>query len=316
MWRDPFEPSRQLQGFDGRWQRDAPLAPRTHIRIGGRCDWLVEPASETDVVRVVRACRERGLALRVLGGGSNLLVDDAGLDGVVMSLARLDRVVRDGPRVRSGAGVPLPRLLRLTRQAGLAGLETLAGIPAQVGGAVAMNAGTRAGETFDRLVTLTVVDPQGELRLLRRDALRPRYRDGGLGAALVLAAEFELQPDDPEAIAMRFEDLLAERNATQPVSERSLGCVFRNPPGDAAARLIERAGCKGMACGSIRVSEKHANFFLNEGGGTAADFQALMEAVRGRVRFEFGVDLQPEIRHWVRGRSGDAAAFTNLCRRA
>lgn len=275
-----------------------PLGPMMHLRIGGPADWFLEPYAEEDVALAVRVCRDLDVPLRVLGGGSNVLVADEGVPGAVLHLANLNRIVRDGERVTAGAGVTLPSLLRATKDVGLAGLEILTGIPAQVGGAVAMNAGTRDGETFDHLVSLTVVEPDGRIVVRGPEAFRAVYRDGGLGGAIVLQASFELTPDDPKAIFERFSQSLKRRNATQPVSQRSVGCVFRNPDGDAAGRLIEAAGCKTLRAGGIEVSGLHANYFLNEGSGSAADFVALMDEVRKRVRDRFGVDLHPEVKFW------------------
>jgi UDP-N-acetylmuramate dehydrogenase len=287
-----------LRGMAGAVRKEAPLAPMTHLRVGGPAEWLVEPFAEEDAALVVRTCRDADVPLRVLGGGSNLLVADAGVRGAVLHLGAMNRIVRDRNLVTAGAGVTLASLLRATKEVGLAGLETLTGVPAHVGGAVAMNAGTREGEAFDHLVSITVLDRDGEIAVLPRAECAPVYRDGGLGDRIVLTATFELRPDDPDAIFARFSQSLKRRNATQPVTQRSVGCVFRNPPGDAAGRLIEAAGCKTMTVGGIEVSGLHANYFLNLGGGSSAEFVALMAAVRERVRQKFGVLLEPEVKLW------------------
>lgn len=287
-----------LGAFGGVIRENVSLAPLTHVRIGGAARLFVEPFTEDEVARLVRACLDLGYPLRILGGGSNLLVPDAGIDAVVVSLAALNRTVRDGPRVTAGAGVSLPSLLRQTKDAGLAGLELLTGIPAVVGGAVAMNAGTHDGETFQHIVSLAVVNPAGEIEVWDKSRFAPRYRDGGLGGAIVLHATFELRPDDPRAIFARLETSLKKRNATQPVTERSVGCVFQNPACGAAARLIDAAGCKSMRVGGISVSVKHANYFVNDGGGTCVDFMELLAQVQARVRGHAGVELEPEVRIW------------------
>jgi UDP-N-acetylmuramate dehydrogenase len=274
------------------------LAPLMHLRIGGPADWFLEPYAEEDVALAVRACRELDVPLRVLGGGSNVVVADGGVRGAVLHLGSLNRIVRDGNRITAGAGVTLPSLLRATKEVGLAGLEQLTGIPAMVGGAVAMNAGTRDGETFDHLVSLTLADGDGSIVVHGKDRFRASYRDGGLRDAIVLTATFELTPDDPKAIFERFSTSLKKRNATQPVSQRSVGCVFRNPAGDAAGRLIEAAGCKTLRAGGVEVSGMHANYFVNDGTGSAADFTALMDEVRARVKERFGVVLEPEVKFW------------------
>lgn len=282
----------------GSVREQVPLAPYMHLRIGGPAEWFVEPFAEADVAMVVTACRDLDLPLRVLGGGSNVVVADAGVPGVVMHLASLNRMVRDGQRLTAGAGVTLPTLLRNTKEVGLAGLERLTGIPAMVGGAVAMNAGTRDGETFDLLTSLTVVEPDGRIAVWGRDRFRQQYRDGGLAGAVALQATFELTPDDPAAIFARFSASLKKRNQSQPVSQRSVGCVFRNPAGDAAGRLIEQAGLKGTRQGGIEVSGLHANYFVNDGTGTAAAFVQLLQDVRAAVRSRFGIELEPEVKFW------------------
>jgi UDP-N-acetylmuramate dehydrogenase len=282
----------------GAVRENVSLAPLTHLRIGGPADWFVEPYAEEDVATAVRVCRELDVPLRVLGGGSNILVADAGVRGVVLSLANLNRMVRDEVRITAGAGVTLPSLLRATKDVGLAGLERLTGIPAVVGGAVAMNAGTRDGETFDRLLSLTLVETDGSIEVRGRDRFDSAYRDGRLRGAIVVQATFELEPDDPKAIFERFSASLKKRNATQPVSQRSVGCVFQNPAGDAAGRLVEAAGCKTLRIGGIEVSGLHANYFVHHGAGSAADFMALMHEVQRRVREESGVELEPEVKFW------------------
>ena len=269
-----------------------------HLRIGGPAEWFVEPFDEEGVAATVRACRERDLPMRILGGGSNVVVADQGVPGVVVHLGNLNRMQREERRVTVGGGVTMASLLRSTREAGLAGLEKLTGIPAEVGGAVAMNAGTRDGETFEHLVSLTVVEPDGRLGVRSQADFRPRYRDGALGGAVVVQATFELTEDRPDAIFERFSASLQKRNASQPVTQRSVGCVFQNPDGDAAGRLIQEAGCKTLRKNGVQVSDKHANYFVNDDTGTAADFVALMDEVRSRVQQSFGVELRAEVKFW------------------
>lgn len=284
--------------FQGAIRREVSLAPLTHLRIGGRAEWLVEPVTESAVAAVYGLCAAEEVPVRILGGGSNLLVDDAGVRGVVISLERLNRIVRDDNRVTAGAGVSLATLMRQVRQVGLAGVELLCGIPAQVGGAVAMNAGTRDLETFDRLVSITTVGPDGRVQVDEPAAFPHRYRNGGLGDRVCVQATFELEPDHSETIFDRFKASLQRRNHTQPVTEHSVGCVFTNPEGDSAGRMIEAAGCKGMERGALQVSQLHANYFVNRGEGTSDEFLALLDDVKGRVAAEFGVELVPEVKFW------------------
>lgn len=287
-----------LRKLRGAVRQGAPLSSATHLRLGGPAEWLVEPLSDAELLTVLRVCRDLDVPVRVMGGGSNLLIADRGVPGVVISTAALDRIDVDGNRISAGPGVSLPFLLRLARERGLAGLEPLAGIPAMVGGAVAMNAGTREGETFDRIVSLTLAETTGDVSVLSRRECKPRYRDGGLGRRIVLRATFELWADSPAEIHARFVRSLSRRNATQPVTEKSIGCVFRNPPGHSAGQLIDAAGCKRMSSGAMTVSDVHANFFVNRGGGTSQDFLTLVDEVRARVLDHAGVELRPEFRMW------------------
>ena len=287
-----------LTGMRGAVRENVALAPYMHLRVGGPADWFLEPFTEEDAALCVRVCRENDVPLRVLGGGSNILCSDGGVRGAVVHLGHHNRMVRDKLRITAGAGVTLASLMRSTKELGLAGLEKLTGIPAHVGGAVAMNAGTRDGETFEYLTSLTLLEPTGELVVWSKKDMKPRYRDGGLEGRTVLHATWELHEDDPNAIFQRFSESLKKRNATQPVSQRSVGCVFKNPPGDAAGRLIEASGCKTMRNGGIEVSGVHANYFINSGTGTCTQFVELLEEVRKRVQSQFGVYLEPEVKFW------------------
>ncbi|MEY4829955.1 MAG: UDP-N-acetylenolpyruvoylglucosamine reductase MurB [Planctomycetota bacterium] len=287
-----------LSGMRGAVRENVVLAPYMHLRVGGPADWFLEPFTEEDAALCVRVCRENDIPLRVLGGGSNVLCSDHGVRGAVLHLGDHNRMVRDQNRITAGAGVTLASLMRSTKELGLAGLEKLTGIPAHVGGAVAMNAGTRDGETFEYLTSLTLLDPSGELVVWSKKDMKPRYRDGGLDGRIVLHATWELHEDDPNAIFQRFSESLKRRNATQPVSQRSVGCVFKNPPGDAAGRLIEASGCKTLRNGGIEVSGLHANYFINTGSGTCAQFVELIDEVRKRVQSQFGVYLEPEVKFW------------------
>jgi len=211
-----FDLSVALRPMRGAVRRNVSLLPLTHGRIVGPAEWFLALYAEEDVALALGICREHDVPVRVLGGGSNLLVADEGVRGAVLSLVNLNRMVRDGNKIMAGAGVTLASLQRSTKELGLAGLEVLTGIPAQVGGAVAMNAGTREGSTFDHLVSLTVVDGEGRLSTWGKEQFHAVYRDGNLGAAIALQATFELRPDDPQAIFARFSQSLKKRNATQP----------------------------------------------------------------------------------------------------
>jgi len=267
---------------------DEPLAPHTTFRVGGPADVLVEPRDEGELVEVLRAAGEQEIPLRILGGGANLLVRDEGVRGAVVRLSRLDG--RRGDRVQ--AGRPLPRLVRETLREGLGGLEALAGIPGTLGGAIRMNAGGRAGTIGDVVRAVEVLTLGGEFRRLPRPAVGFRYRGSALDGCVVVAAELELRPS-PQA-PERFASLLRDKRRTQPLDRCSAGCIFKNPPGQAAGRLIEACGLKGVRCGGARVSPRHANFIVNEGGATASDILRLIDLIRKRVP----VPLELEVQVW------------------
>lgn len=267
---------------------DEPLARHTTFRIGGPADVLVEPRDEEELAGVLRLAAREGVPLRILGGGANLLVRDEGVRGAVVRLTGLNCRRRN----RVQAGFPLPRLVRQTLEEGLGGLEPLAGVPGTVGGAVRMNAGGRHGTFGDVVRFVEILTPSGERRRLTRDEAGFRYRGSALDGNLVVAVELDLRPD--AGAAARFASLLEEKRRTQPLDLPSAGCVFKNPPGGAAGRLIEECGLKGARSGAARVSPLHANFIVNEGGATAADVLRLIDRIRGRVP----VPLELEIEVW------------------
>jgi UDP-N-acetylmuramate dehydrogenase len=295
---------REGDGWKGVIREGVSLGKHSHMRIGGNASVFIEPWAEEDAAHVVRVCREKGLPYRVLGGGSNLLISDEGVDEVVLYLGQWKRVVRDEQVLIASAGASLPSLLRMAKEAKLTGLEHLIGIPAMVGGAVAMNAGTRYGECFDTLQSVRLISAQGELETRERADCSPGYRDGGLGEAIVTTASFGLEPGNVHEIQERMERMLKERNQTQPVSERSCGCIFENPKGPdvpegcSAGRLIDEAGLKGERVGDIEVSTKHANYFVNKGEGTAAQVLELIQRVRERVLESSGIRLELEVKLW------------------
>jgi UDP-N-acetylmuramate dehydrogenase len=275
-----------------------PLARHTTLRIGGPADLLVDALGEAAVVAVVRAANDEEVPLELLGLGSNVLVPDEGLRGVVLRLSGdLRRIRIRGRRLSAGAGVPLPLAARRAAKAGLSGLEALSGFPSTVGGAVFMNAGCYGTEIRDVLVSARLVSRAGE-RLRRSVAeLEPGYRVTNLklSRAIVTRALFELAPGEPAALLARIDALNQKRWASLPSGVPNAGSIFKNPPGDYAGRLIEACGLKGRSHGGARISEKHANVIVNAGGASAADVLALMRAVRAAVAERFGVVLENEV---------------------
>lgn len=294
-------------------QRDAPVP--TWFGVGGRADRLAAPASIDDL----RRCVDADPALRVLGDGANLLVDDAGVGELVVALSapgftgvRWPESPRDA-RVVAGAGANLPRMLIEAARRGLAGLEGLGGIPATLGGAVVMNAGGRFGQIADAVQRVHAVDRSGGLHAIERGEIDFGYRRSGLDDLIITGVELRLSRDEPARVRDRLRDVMAYKKATQPLGERSAGCAFRNPtlqrdiPGVgragervSAGRTIDLAGCKGVRVGGAGVSEAHGNFLVARPGASARDVIGLMELVERRVMDAFGLALEREVVIWSR----------------
>jgi UDP-N-acetylmuramate dehydrogenase len=299
----PSDPRPVLPPLRGRVQPQAPLAPFTWFRVGGPAEWLVRPADADDLLLLLRDLPD-AMPLTVLGAASNVIIRDGGVRGVVLRLARgFGDVVLERDGVIAGAAALDLTVAEQAAAAGLGGLEFLSGIPGAIGGAAAMNAGAYGTELRDVLDWAEIATPQGLLRL-DASALRMAYREAHLPPrGVVVRARLHAKPGDPAAIAARMSEIRASREATQPVRARTGGSTFRNPPGDKAWALIDAAGCRGLAIGAARVSEKHCNFLINEGGASAAEIEALGEAVRARVLAHSGVAL-----HWEIKRIGEPAA--------
>ncbi|MDZ7373885.1 MAG: UDP-N-acetylmuramate dehydrogenase [candidate division KSB1 bacterium] len=282
----------------GRTRREEPLAPYTTYRIGGPAQLYVLPSRREDVQWLLRRCQAEQIPFLVLGAGSNLLVSDAGFRGVVVQLKALAaEIAMGGVEVRAGAAVELAGLVRRACEAGLAGLECLAGIPGTVGGAAVMNAGAFGVEFFDHLVDLEIVDLAGDIRSVAASQVPHGYRHGFDPAqGIVLSVRLRLEKGERKRLRQVVEDVLRRRSEKQPLEYPSCGSVFKRPEGDYAGRLIEACGLKGLQRGGARVSEKHANFIVNTGGATASDVLWLIREVRRRVFERFGVLLEPEVR--------------------
>lgn len=267
---------------------EVPLGPFTTMKVGGPAEYFVEPRDEDELARVLKVARECEVPVRVLGSGANLLVRDEGVRGAVIRLTRFTR--REGLHVQ--AGYNLTKLVKETVAEGLAGLEVVAGVPASVGGAVRMNAGGRHGETSDSIRYVDIVTPEGERRRLAKSELGFRYRGNDLGANIVVGAGFTLRPDD--GVRERYDAILGDKKKSQPLGTHNAGCMFKNPPGGSAGRIIDQCGLKGERVGGAHVSRKHANFIVNDGNATASDVLALVEVIRGRAP----VPLELEVLVW------------------
>jgi UDP-N-acetylmuramate dehydrogenase len=282
----------------GRARADEPLARHTSFRIGGPADVLASPDTAEELGAIVRAACDAGVPLTLLGGGSNMLVGDGGIRGVVVKLGRgFRRVVWDAPCVEAGAAVHLGRLARDAVDRGLAGLEYAEGIPGTVGGALFMNAGAYGGEVSEAVDAVEGVDASGAVHHLARPDVAFTYRRAALPTGFVVTGvRFRLRPESAEAIRARLEQARERRIASQPHGWANAGSIFKNPPGDFAGRLVETAGLKGTRVGGARISEAHGNFIVNEGAARAADVQALMQEAQRVVWERSGVWLEPEVR--------------------
>jgi UDP-N-acetylmuramate dehydrogenase len=295
-----------FKNVHGEMRLNEPLAAHTSFRIGGPADALVTPADREDLVALLREVRAKKLDAVVLGSGCNLLVRDGGFRGVVISLRNLNAIAitREYRSVGGAyavliaeAGVSLARLLSFALEKGLTGMEFAAGIPGTVGGALCMNAGTAQGEMGDVVDSVTLLSPEGETVLRHRDEMAFGYRTASVPAGhVILDAKVILRFGDKDRIRSHVKEIIEKRKARQPLGLPNAGSVFKNPLDEAAGRLIESAGLKGLTIGRAQVSEKHANFIVNLGGATAADVIRLMETVKERVLEVHKVRLEPEIR--------------------
>ena len=290
----------QLEGIEGlRVRTDVPLGRLTTFKIGGPAAVVATPETVEALAAAMRVLREAEVPSYVLGNGSNLLVDDAGYGGVILRIgSALGGIEVEGSDlVRIGAGTLWSKVLRFSMKEGWTGLEFGAGIPGTLGGAVATNAGTRGGETADALLDVTIVDRGGEIRELPAEALAFRYRGCELPEGTsVVSTRFRVGRDDPEKITATIRGYQAERRRDQPEREPSAGCVFKNPPGESAGKLIDVTGLKGETEGGAIVSPVHGNFIINQGGATSADVRKLIDRIRERIRSEHGIELELEIR--------------------
>jgi UDP-N-acetylmuramate dehydrogenase len=282
----------------GRLLANESLAPLTWFRVGGPAQVLFTPADADDLAYFLRALPE-DLPLHIVGVGSNLIVRDGGVPGVVIRLGRGfgEVAVADGARIRAGAAVPDVKVARAAQDAAIAGLAFLRGIPGAIGGVLRMNGGAYGGETKDVLVAARGVDRAGTIHTFANADMHYAYRHCGVPEDIVFTqALFQGAPGDSAVIAAEMDKITESREATQPIKSRTGGSTFKNPPGHKAWQLIDAAGCRGLVIGAAQVSEMHCNFLINLGGATAADIETLGETVRERVNARCGVELEWEIK--------------------
>ena len=292
-WRD------RLPQVRGKLLKDAALAPYTWLRVGGPADLLFLPQDEDDLVAFVAAL-DPAVPIMTVGVGSNLLVRDGGVEGVVIRLGRgfSDVKARGDARIVAGAATPDAVLAREAARAGIAGLEFYRGVPGTVGGACVMNAGCYGAETKDVLVEAYAVSRGGARVTLSDAEMGFSYRKAAAagGELIFTGALFQGHPDAPDAIEARMDAITARRESTQPIRDKTGGSTFKNPPGDSSWRLVDAAGWRGKPFGGAMFSPLHANFLINSGEATAADLEGLGEAVRADVMAKFGVELEWEIK--------------------
>jgi UDP-N-acetylmuramate dehydrogenase len=300
-----------IERFGRHVRFDEPMTRHTYFKVGGPAEAFVTPPDTAGLEQLMSWCRSSRQPWMVIGGGSNLLVKDDGIGGVVISLGRCLKDIRtteggSDVRLTAQAGVKLPSLCRYCIERGFAGLNFALGIPATVGGAIVMNAGTARGSMADVLESIGCLQPNGRRVRFDRRELDFSYRCLSWKESvpndedvipIIVDGSFSLKPGDAKMLADEAEEILKMRTAKQPIDQPSAGCFFKNPaPDRSAGELIERAGLKGRQIGNARVSTRHANFIVNTGGATARDILALMELVQKRVAEKFKVELVPEVK--------------------
>jgi UDP-N-acetylmuramate dehydrogenase len=287
-----------LQAIPG-VSEDEPLASRTSFGIGGPAEFFVELGRPDTIAGVLDGCKQRSIPYLLLGAGTNLLIADAGVEGLVVRVVNRDHHI-DGTRVRAGAGLKMMRLARIVADAGLRGFEFAIGVPGTVGGAVYQNAGCWGKELSEVLVEASGFTPGAGRQTWKPHDLALGYRtsalrEGALKGALVVDATIQLERGDGEEAKRVMANLTKERSETQPIKTKNCGSVFKNPPGDSAGRLVQAAGLKGAREGGAVISQLHGNFIVNEGGATAADVRKLIERTQAEVRRRFNAELETEV---------------------
>jgi UDP-N-acetylmuramate dehydrogenase len=289
-----------LTGFEKVARQGEPLAMHTWFQLGGPAEYFAEPENVEQLIALVRRCHEEGVEMRLLGQGSNILVRDEGVPGMVLHLSApaFCEIRVDGRSLTVGGGALLGRAVTTAVHGGLAGLEMLIGIPGTVGGALHGNAGTHSGNIGQWTIQATVLAASGEVHQRSADELIFGYRQSSLDDLVILDASCQLEEDNPRELAQRMQKQWIVKKASQPMGHQCAGCVFRNPRGASAGELIDRAGLKGTRIGGAVVNDRHANFIVAEPQCTAQDVVRLIELVRGQVRDRMGVELELELEIW------------------
>ena len=287
-------------GFEKFVRRDEPLAMHTWFHLGGPAEYFAEPNDNDELIALVKRCLEEEVPVRLLGAGSNVLVRDEGVAGLVVRLfaPAFGTIRLDGQAVVAAGGATLGRVITTAVHQGLAGLETLIGIPGTLGGALHGNTGTHGGDIGQWITQATVITDTGEVLQRGQDDLIFGYRQSSLDELVILEARLELEEDDPRQLARRMQKHWIVKKAAQPMGHQCAGCVFRNPLGASAGELIEDAGLKGTRIGGAVVSDRHANFIISERECTSQDVLRLIELIHGQVHDRLGVELERELEIW------------------
>jgi len=287
-------------GFEHIVREQEPLGPHTWFRLGGTAQYFAEPTTVEELAALVRHCHERELPVRVLGGGSNLLVRDEGVAGLVVSLAPaiFGRIATSGKRLTAGGGARLGHVISAAVREGLAGLEQLVGIPGTIGGALHTNATAHGDDIGQWTVSATVMNRRGEVATRSRAELRFGYRDSNLDELAILDATLELEPGDPQRLTKQMQQAWILKRAGQPISDENTGLIFKSPGGVSAASLIEQAGLGSARFGQASISDRNANFIVVGPGATSRDVLELIEQVRKGVAERTGVELEMSVEVW------------------
>jgi UDP-N-acetylmuramate dehydrogenase len=289
-----------LKEFAEICKTDAPLAPFTQLKLGGPADVLVQPRSRDELIAVVKRCAERHLRFRILGHGGNVLVHDEGVKGIVLRFSApiFTQVAVQGRRLKAGCGATIGAVIAHATRNGLAGLETLVGLPGTIGGALLLNAGDRTSDIGQFVRRVEVLDNQAAVQTREHDDLRFASTGAMLDDPILLSAEFELDAERPESIIKRLRKSWIQFKATQPYSYQAATRIFRNPPGLNAAALIEQTGLVGTKVGAALVSDRNANYIVAEPGASARDVLRLIDLVRTRVMDRFHLELDLAVSVW------------------
>jgi UDP-N-acetylmuramate dehydrogenase len=291
---------RPFDGLEEFVNADAPLAPQVWFRLGGNASFLARPRALEELRSVLKRARDASLPVKILGGGSNVLVKDSGVDALVIQLESpffSDVSIRENV-VSAGTAVPLTALISQTARAGLAGLEILTGIPGTVGGALRGNAGSRQGSIGQFVRRVTVLDLANEIQVRDRDDLSFAASESNLDEPSILEAEFELSRENPEKVVHRMRRVWITKRENQPYGHQSCGCIFKDPADVSAGALIDQAGLKGTRFGGAEVSDRHANFIVAHPGAKASDILHLIDQIQQRVWQQFDYELELQLQIW------------------